>query len=401
MPMLNQVSEQPSVAVALLTGGWSDGYLVGLASGLLDAGVEIECVGGDELSVYPVFTREGVRYVNLRGSTDSNASFSQKALRILRYYVRLMTYSLRTRCRLFHVQWENKFIFLDRTLLLLYYKILGKRLVLTAHNVNGEEREGRDSALNRFSLKVMYTVADHIIVHTARMKTELSQRFRIEPAKVSVIPYGVYGIANGLKLSRNEARQKLSITLDRKVILFFGAIDWYKGLDVLVESFKGLLAEDPSYMLIVAGKPKYGQQYLAEIVDLLRGCRQDSDFLLRPEFIPEREMEWYFAAADCLVLPYRSIFQSGVLFLSYSFGLPVIATDVGSFREFVIEGKTGFVVPPSREGLAAGIRQYFASNLYGQLPVKRDVIRRWSRRKFDWRKIGSATRDVYQRVSTS
>jgi len=399
--MLNRVNEKAPITVALLTGGSSDGYQVGLVSGLLDSGVEIECVGGDGLSVHPIFTRKGVKFFNLRGSTDSNASFSQKAWRIIRYYVRLMAYSSRTRCRLFHIQWENRFVFLDRTLLIMYYKILGKRLVLTAHNVNGEAREGRDSGLNRFSLRVMYTLADHIIVHTNGMRTELFQRFGIEPAKVSVIPHGAYDTTGCSGLSQNEARRTLSVGLDRKVILFFGAIDRYKGLDILVESFLDLLKQDPSYMLVIAGMPKHGERYLSESMQSLHGHRQGSDFLLRPEFVPDGERELYFAAADCLVLPYRDVSQSGVLFLSYSFGLPVIATDVGSFREDVIDGKTGFLAPASREGLAAGIRRYFGSNLYAQLPAKREVIRRWSQWKFDWHKIGSDTKRVYCRVAAS
>ena len=72
--------------------------------------------------------------------------------------------------------------------------------------------------------------------------------------------------------------------------------------------------------------------------------------ILRIQFIPDEEMELYFKAADVLVLPYKEIFQSGVLFLAYSFGLPVIATDVGSFREDIVEGQDGISVQARRSG---------------------------------------------------
>ena len=68
--------------------------------------------------------------------------------------------------------------------------------------------------------------------------------------------------------------------------------------------------------------------------------------MLRAEYIPDDETELYFKAADVLVLPYRHIYQSGVLFLGYSFGLPVLAADVGALKEEIVEGKTGFVFKP-------------------------------------------------------
>ena len=90
--------------------------------------------------------------------------------------------------------------------------------------------------------------------------------------------------------------------------------------------------------------------------------------LLRADFIPDDETEVYFKAADVLVLPYRHIYQSGVLFLGYSFGLPVLAADVGSLKDEIVEGKTGFVFRPEDPvDLARAIERYFASDLYADL----------------------------------
>ena len=99
--------------------------------------------------------------------------------------------------------------------------------------------------------------------------------------------------------------------------------------------------------------------------------------LLRAEFIPDDETETYFKAADVLVLPYRHIYQSGVLFLGHSFGLPVLAADVGSLKDDIVEGKTGFVFrPEDPDDLARVIEQYFASDLYADLNNRRKEIRR-------------------------
>ena len=101
-----------------------------------------------------------------------------KMRRVLRYYLRLIRYAATAKPKLFHILWNNKFQFFDRTLLMLYYKLLGKKIVFTAHNVNAGKRDSNDSWLNRLSLKVQYNLSDHIFVHTNGMKNELVSGFR-------------------------------------------------------------------------------------------------------------------------------------------------------------------------------------------------------------------------------
>ncbi len=123
-------------------------------------------------------------------------------------------------------------------------------------------------------------------------------------------------------------------------------------------------------------------------------CRQK--VLQRIEFIPDAETEVYFKAADVAVLPYTEIFQSGILFLAYSFGLPVIATDVGSFRENVIEGTTGFICSPrNADDLTAVIERYFASDLFRELNERRFQIRHYAMAMHSWDVVGEMTRNVY------
>jgi glycosyltransferase involved in cell wall biosynthesis len=104
----------------------------------------------------------------------------------------------------------------------------------------------------------------------------------------------------------------------------------------------------------------------------------------------------YFKAADVLVLPYRFIFQSGVLFLAYNFGLPVLVADVGSMKEDVIEGRTGFMCRPEDPAdLARGLETYFASDLYRELARRRQDIRDYALERHSWEKVGDTTRSVY------
>ena len=112
--------------------------------------------------------------------------------------------------------------------------------------------------------------------------------------------------------------------------------------------------------------------------------------------MPDEETELYFKAADVLILPYTHIFQSGVLFLGYSFGLPAIAADVGSLREEIIEGKTGLVFKAQdSSALARAIEQYFASELFRHLESRRPEIKAYANERYSWNKVAATTAAVY------
>jgi len=107
----------------------------------------------------------------------------------------------------------------------------------------------------------------------------------------------------------------------------------------------------------------------------------------------------YFKAADLLMLPYTHIYQSGVLFLGYSFGLPVVATDVGALREEIIEGRTGFICRPEDSvDLARAIETYFSSDLYKDLNNRRQEIRKYALERHSWDVVGQLTGNVYAKL---
>ncbi len=118
--------------------------------------------------------------------------------------------------------------------------------------------------------------------------------------------------------------------------------------------------------------------------------------MLRSEFIPDEQTELYFKAADVLVLPYRSIYQSGILFLAYSFGLPVLASDVGGLKDEIVEGKTGFSFrPQDAVALAKAIEEYFASDLSTDPNRRRKEISAYAKDRYSWNKVGQITISVY------
>jgi glycosyltransferase involved in cell wall biosynthesis len=282
---------------------------------------------------------------------------------------------------------------------MLYYKLQRKKIALTAHNVNAGTRDSNDSFLNRFTLRMQYRLADHIFVHTERMKNQLVQGFGIRPRDVTVIPFGINNSVPDTALTRAGAKQRLGVE-NVKTILFFGRIGPYKGLEFLVEAFERLAAKDEGYRLIIAGELAPGcEKYYRDIQQSISSDAVRVRIIQKNQYIPDDETELYFKAADVLVLPYTQVFQSGVLFLGYNFGVPAIATDVGSLKEDIVEGKTGFISQPRDPvDLARTIERYFASDLFSGLNDRRGEIREYARARHSWDVVGEMTRLVYTRL---
>jgi D-inositol-3-phosphate glycosyltransferase len=393
----NMPATPSGIKIALLTGGGDKPYAFGLAKGLLSKGVCLDFIGSDELDSPELHVSPNLRFLNLRGDQRRDVSLAEKIKRILLFYARLMRYTAVAGPKIFHVLWNNKFQVFDRTLLMLYYKLYGKKIVFTAHNVNAAKRDSKDSMLNRLSLRAQYRLADHIFVHTEKMKSELSRDFGVSSQAVSVIPFGINNIVPRTGLTTEQARQRLGLACGEKAILFFGRIAPYKGLHFLVAAFRQMVARNPSYRLIIAGQPKEGcENYLNEILHTIHNSTNAERVIQRIEFIPDEETEIYFKAADVLALPYEQIFQSGVLFLGYSFGLPAVATDVGSFNEDIIEKRTGFVCKSDDPmDLAKTLESYFESDLFRTLNSRRQEIREYAAVRYSWGVACQKTCEVY------
>jgi D-inositol-3-phosphate glycosyltransferase len=382
--------------VALLTGGADRPYAFGLATALMGAGTALDLIGNDELDSPEFRNAPSVRFLNLRGDQRPDVGFREKSLRVLKYYARLIRYTATARPTLFHILWNNKFEYFDRTLLMLWYRLLGKKTILTLHNVNGRRRDRGDTVLNRITLRIQYRLADHIFTHTDKMKQELIEEFAGRDERITVIPFGINNAVPNTQLTTGEARDRLGIHSREKTILFFGHIAPYKGLECLVSAFKQIVSRREDYRLVVAGRPKNCETYWNGIRGEIHEGVQKRQILLRDEFIPDEDIELYMKAADVLVLPYRYIYQSGVLFLGYSFGLPVVAADVGSLKDDIVEGKTGFVFrPEDSEDLARTIERYFASDLYAELSQRRREIRDYATKRNSWDVVAQITLDVY------
>jgi glycosyltransferase involved in cell wall biosynthesis len=374
-------------------------YLFGLVNGLMKAGnVSLDIIDADQ-SIEPFKLYDKVKVYNFILPYKKTINPVYRIYRVLSPYLKNINYARKTDSRLFHIQWFNRISWIDKLFLVHIYKFFNKKVIYTAHNVNTLARNGKDNFWNRFTLKYFYRSVDHIIVHTKKSKKELMNDFRVKEEKISVIKFGLNIFTPQKGISKSVALKKLNLPPDKKIILFFGAINVYKGLENLIYAFQLLLDSKKDYHLVIAGESR-DNKYFSEIRSLINEKIPPEFVSVFFEYIPDEDIELFFNAADCLVLPYKSISQSGVHFLSYSFGLPVIATDVGSFKEEdIIENKTGFVCKPDDpEDLAEAIIRYFDSELYTKLDQRRAEIKEWASQNYSWDSIGKQTLELYKKL---
>jgi D-inositol-3-phosphate glycosyltransferase len=386
-----------AIEIGLLTGCQDRPYAYGLAMALVSKGVGVDVIGSDDIDSPELHVTPNLRFLNLRGNQHESTNFAEKLWRLAVYYARLMRYAARSKPRILHILWNNKIELFDRTLLMAYYRLCGKKIAFTAHNVNQARRDAKDSLLNRLTLRIQYRLCDHIFVHTKKMKDELCQDFGVAEKAVTVIRHPVNDAFPDTDLTPSQAKRQLGLQENEKAVLFFGRIRPYKGIEHLLAAFHPLAANHSDYRLIIAGEPKKGsEEYRHQIEQTVKTEFKPGQIIMKIQFIPDEEMEVFLKAADVLVLPYKEIFQSGVLFLAYSFGLPVVATDVGSFREEIVEGRTGFLCQPGDPAeLAKAIETYFASDLYKNLKVRRQDLKDYADANHSWNAVADLTRNAY------
>jgi glycosyltransferase involved in cell wall biosynthesis len=214
-------------------------------------------------------------------------------------------------------------------------------LVLTAHDVL--PREG--GARRRAAQRRLYDRFDALVVHSEHGRARLTQELGVDAARVHVIPHGVFAhlaeqSAGEHPLALGEPAAPPAFHTDKPVVLFFGLLRPYKGLDVLLDAWKGIENAE----LWIVGMPRMDISSL--LADLDR-----SSVRFVPRFVSDAELPGYFRRADLVVLPYREIEQSGVLFTALAFGKPVLVSDVGGFAELAAAGAARAVPPGDASAL--------------------------------------------------
>lgn len=240
--------------------------------------------------------------------------------------------------------------------------VTGIRTYVLLHNFSSHEPIPAESLLQRMLL----ASADGFLTLSGSVRRELEARGGGKPVLTLFHPLFE---PHGAMPPKRDARRMLGLSDESKVLLFFGYVRRYKGLEVLLEAMASAHRQDPSLKLVVAGEFIRDAGHFRAIAERLgiTGC---IDF--RPGYVPADEVGRLFAAADAVVLPYLSATQSGVVPLAFGHGVPVIACDAGGLSSQVAHGRTGWVVDRTGpEALAEGILAFFAKR--AEMPLDEGI----------------------------
>lgn len=245
-------------------------------------------------------------------------------------------------------------------------------ILFVCHNVLPHERFPMDGVLTKGTLKK----GDFCILHSKEDEGNLQRLLPKMPYRRTVLPtYNAFKLNH---ISREEARQQMGLKDNEKMLLFFGLVRKYKGLKYLIQAAPELVQGDPDIKIYIVGDFGGSKE---EYLEMIKATGVEDHFVIRDGYIPDQEVEPYFAAADLNICPYESATQSAIVQIAFGFGLPVIATNVGGLPEAVTDGKTGYVVEPcAPKALAQAILKYFREEKAKEF--RENVIREQER--FSW-----------------
>lgn len=293
----------------------------------------------------------------------------------------------------------------------IFHRLLrGSTAVLadTCHNLAPFAASGRAAGLSRRSALVaalyrrVYAGFDAVFVHFESNRREFLARYRLDPGRVVALPHGNEAIFAQLKrpaLTAADLRRDLDLAGGTRVVLFFGTLSRYKGVDVLIEAFARLSARVPAARLVIAGFPAADfdvEAHRARARDL--GVGASVRFV--PRYLEADEIAAWMECAEVAVFPYREIFQSGAVHVPLTLGVPVVATRVGAIPEVVEDGRTGLLVPPEDPAALAEAIERLLSDVELALRLA-GAARVEAHERFAWRAIAATTLATYRRLLAS
>lgn len=249
--------------------------------------------------------------------------------------------------------WHPFFAFCHFTISALLKKEIKNKIVFITENFISHEKNLFENYLTKIGL----LNAKYFIALSKKVENDLNTISGKRKIYRSELP--VYDHLKGEENNRKQIRKKFNLSDDEKVLLFFGYIRKYKGLDLLIESLK-IISESSTklkFKILIAGEFYDDKE---TYLKLIKQLNLENSILIFDEYIPNENVKEFFIASDLVILPYRSATQSGILNLSYGFNKPVVITDVGGLSEFVVPDQTGIIANnPDPKSISEAILKFF------------------------------------------
>jgi glycosyltransferase involved in cell wall biosynthesis len=229
------------------------------------------------------------------------------------------------------------------------------KIIAITDNVLPHEKRPGDISFTKYFLRS----CDAFVTMSDKVLFDLRKFEKIKPAKQVIHPlYDNFGEIISKSSARKFLREKLQLNIgqDEKVILFFGFIRKYKGLDILLRAMAEPVIRNSGIRLLIAGEFYEDRNQYQKLIEELKIEKQ---LILKTDFIPDADVQYYLCAVDAVIQPYRHATQSGVTPLAYHFERPMIVSNVGSFAEQVLHDQTGLVTKPEPAAFANAILRFY------------------------------------------
>lgn len=277
------------------------------------------------------------------------------------------------------------FIFINYLIFVKY--VARKKIVITLHNLLPHENQYPKIQHKTFELSLK--LADAVIVHNNYSKKMACSMYNIEEKKVWIIPHGTFGSYYPNRISKEEARGILKISKTKFVILFFGAIREYKGIEELLNILDDLLIYEKDLFIVIAGACA-DDNLKRRVIEFSNKFKQNS--LVRIEYIPDKDVQIFMNASDVGVLPYREITTSGALLLYMSFKKPVIVSDLEPIKELLQDAGIYY-----KHGNNKDLQRTILKTKNGEYNLKELSQKVFEiSQKYQWDNIAEKTIEVYK-----
>jgi glycosyltransferase involved in cell wall biosynthesis len=377
-----------SVALINPVGGHSGAhyYDFGLCRGLLAAGCHVSLYTCDEtadpsipgLGFFPLFKQiyqEGNHWIRMK--------------RYIAGTVSVITTAVSSGESICHFEVFNSV--LRELFVILVARLFRRKVILTVHDVSC--LVGPQTGKKMIS-GWTYRLADRLIVHN-RASIEELEGIHVPLDRISVIPHGNYLDSMRELPPQEEARKSLEIDSSSKVVLFFGQIKEVKGLDILIEAMPSITREIPEVVFLIVGRPwRIDFSIFDALIDKLKMRKQCR---IHIGYVPDDDVAKYYSAADVVVLPYRRIYQSGVLIMAMTYGRAVVVSNLPGMTEMVTDGTNGYVFTQgSKDELALAVVRALRDDEERQMVAA--CASEYIREHHDWSRIGRQTTELYEAV---
>lgn len=258
-----------------------------------------------------------------------------------------------------------------------------KVLAITDNVIPHEKRIG-DAAFSKYFINGCHgfiTMSKAVMNDLNKFTSTPHKKYLLHPLYTSF----------GDKIDKEKARKLMGLPTDKKLVLFFGLIRKYKGLDLLLDAFYELKS-NPDVMLVIAGEFYDDQQ---PYLELIKKYQITNQVILHAKFIANEDVKLYFSAADLVALPYRTATQSGVTQVSFHFEIPTLVTNVGGLSEIIPHKIAGYVVEPKAKAIAESIVDYFEND---RIKAFTEGMKS-EKKKYDWKIFVDEVVDLYKKTT--